>query len=76
MRAACSEGNGYAPTLAELAAHLQISEEEVLEGLESANAYSTVFLDAPGSGGDTPAPSGESLDVLDEALGGWSTGSR
>ena len=40
---------GRAPTVAELAAHLQMSEEEVLEGLESANAYSTVSLDAPDS---------------------------
>ncbi|HTJ68549.1 MAG TPA: flagellar biosynthesis protein FliA, partial [Actinospica sp.] len=29
-----------------------MSEEEVLEGLESANAYSTVSLDAPDSGDD------------------------
>src|SRR5699024_3120383 len=38
---------GRSPTVAELATHLQMSEEEVLEGLESANAYSTVSLDAP-----------------------------
>ena len=44
-----------APTVSELAAHLQMTEEEVLEGLESANAYSTVSLDAPDSG-DEDAP--------------------
>src|SRR6266567_4071033 len=38
---------GRAPTVAELAAHLQMSEEDVLEDLEPANAYSTVSLDAP-----------------------------
>jgi RNA polymerase sigma-B factor len=49
---------GRAPTVAELAAHLQMSEEDVLEGLESANAYSTVSLDAPDSGDeDAPSPS-------------------
>src|SRR3954466_8304047 len=41
-----SQKNGRAPTVAELATHLGISEEEVLEGLESANAYSTLSLDA------------------------------
>ena len=41
-----SQQLGRAPTVAELAGHLGISEEEVLEGLESANAYSTVSLDA------------------------------
>ena len=43
-----AQREGRAPTVSELAAHLQMSEEEVLEGLESANAYSTVSLDAPG----------------------------
>ena len=41
----------------ELANHLKISDEEVLEGLESANAYSTLSLDAGDSGsGDEPMP--------------------
>ena len=35
----------------------QMSEEEVLEGLESANAYSTVSLDAPDSATTTRPPS-------------------
>jgi RNA polymerase sigma-B factor len=61
---------GRAPTVAELAAHLQMSEEEVLEGLESANAYSTVSLDAPDSGDeDAPAVAyRESLKPLLERL--------
>ena len=42
-----AQREGRAPTVAEIAAHLQMTEEEVLEGLESANAYSTVSLDAP-----------------------------
>jgi RNA polymerase sigma factor, sigma-70 family len=52
-----AQREGRAPTVAEIAAHLQMTEEEVLEGLESANAYSTVSLDAPDSG-DDDAPCG------------------
>jgi RNA polymerase sigma-B factor len=61
---------GRAPTVAELAAHLQMSEEDVLEGLESANAYSTVSLDAPDSGEDDAPAVAESLGMLDDALEG------
>jgi RNA polymerase sigma-B factor len=61
---------GRAPTVAELAEHLQMSEEEVLEGLESANAYSTVSLDAPDSGDDDAPAVAESLGMLDDALEG------
>lgn len=65
-----SQRNGRSPTVAELAAHLQMTEEEVLEGLESANAYSAVSLDAP-DGGDSDAPSvADSLGVQDQALEG------
>jgi RNA polymerase sigma-B factor len=61
---------GRAPTVAELAQHLQMSEEEVLEGLESANAYSTVSLDAPDSGDDDAPAVAESLGMVDDALEG------
>jgi len=61
---------GRAPTVAELAEHLQMSEEEVLEGLESANAYSTVSLDAPDSGDEDAPAVAESLGMVDEALEG------
>jgi RNA polymerase sigma-B factor len=65
-----AQREGRAPTVSELAAHLQMTEEEVLEGLESANAYSTVSLDAPDSGDeDAPAVS-DSLGMVDEALEG------
>jgi RNA polymerase sigma-B factor len=65
-----AQREGRAPTVSELAAHLQMSEEDVLEGLESANAYSTVSLDAPDSGDeDAPAVS-DSLGIVDEALEG------
>ena len=48
-----SQSQGRAPTVAELAEHLEISEEEVLEGLESANAYATLSLDAPATAATT-----------------------
>ena len=66
-----SQRNGRAPTVSELAAHLKISDEEVLEGLESANAYSTLSLDAGDTGsGDEPMPVSETLGVEDEGLEG------
>ena len=65
-----AQRQGRAPTVAELAAHLQMTEEEVLEGLESANAYSTVSLDAPDSGDEDAPAVAESLGMLDEALEG------
>ncbi len=37
---------GRSPTIAELAAHLELTEEEILEGLESSNAYTAVSLEA------------------------------
>src|SRR5262249_38805074 len=58
---------GRAPTVGELASHLQMSEEDVLEGLEPANAYSTVPLDAPDSGDEDPPALAEPLGVDDEA---------
>jgi RNA polymerase sigma-B factor len=47
-----------------------MTEEEVLEGLESANAYSAVSLDAP-DGGDEDSPAvADTLGVEDESLEG------
>jgi RNA polymerase sigma-B factor len=65
-----AQREGRAPTVAEIAAHLQMSEEEVLEGLETANAYSTVSLDAPESGDDDAPAVAETLGMLDDALEG------
>jgi len=65
-----SQHNGRAPTVNELAEHLKISVDEVLEGLESANAYSAVSLDAP-EGGDEDAQSvADTLGTEDESLEG------
>ncbi|HEU5334070.1 MAG TPA: RNA polymerase sigma factor SigF [Actinocrinis sp.] len=65
-----SQRNGRSPTVAELAAHLGLTEEEVLEGLESANAYSTLSLDVPESGDDESPAVADSLGSEDEALEG------
>ena len=65
-----SQKNGRAPTVAELAQHLEMSEEDVLEGLESANAYSAVSLDAPDAGDDDSPAVADSLGATDDALEG------
>lgn len=59
---------GRSPTPAELAEHLGRDVEEVLEGLESSNAYATVSLDAGDDGPDSPTGLLESLGADDEAL--------
>jgi RNA polymerase sigma-B factor len=61
---------GRAPTVAELAAKLEVSEDDVLEGLESANAYSTLSLDAPDQGQDDAPAVVDSLGTDDESLEG------
>ncbi|WP_416211044.1 RNA polymerase sigma factor SigF [Frankia sp. Cr2] len=65
-----SQTLGRSPTVSEIAAHLQLTEEEVLEGLESANAYSAVSLDAPDSGDDEAPAVADTLGVQDESLEG------
>ncbi len=45
-----SAHTGRPPTVGELAQYLEMSEEEVLDGLQTAEAYDTVSLDAPVSG--------------------------
>ncbi len=62
-----SQRNGRSPTIRELAEHLEMTEEGVLEGLESANAYSAVSLDAPDSDEST-ATIADSLGTEDDAL--------
>ncbi|MFI9174994.1 RNA polymerase sigma factor SigF [Streptomyces lincolnensis] len=64
-----SQQHGRSPTVHELAEKLAISEEEVLEGLESANAYSTLSLDVPDTDDESPAVA-DTLGAEDEALEG------
>ena len=63
-----SQRNGRAPRASELAEHLGISREEVLEGLEAANAYRSSSLDDPVRGdGDMPTLA-ETIGDEDAAL--------
>jgi RNA polymerase sigma-B factor len=65
-----SQENGRAPTVAELARHMGTSEDEVLEGLESSQAYSAISLDAPDLGDDDNSTMSNSLGEMDQALEG------
>ena len=55
---------GRSPTVADIATHLELTEEEVLEGLEGARAYSAASLSAPVGGPDEGGMS------LGDTLGG------
>ena len=52
---------GRSPTIAELAAHLQVAEEDIVEAMEASQAYTTSSLDAP-----TREDGGSPADVLGE----------
>ena len=56
--------------MAELATFLELTEEQILEGLESANAYSAISLDAPDGGNEDSPAVADSLGMIDEALEG------
>jgi RNA polymerase sigma-B factor len=71
MRMAINDANttltptlGRAPTIADIAAHLKVSEEEVLEGLEGARAYRTTSLSAP-AGAEGTFELGDTLGAVD-----------
>jgi RNA polymerase sigma-B factor len=59
---------GRSPTVSELAHRVGVPEEEIIEGLESANAYSTLSLDAPDSGDDSALSMIDVIGSDDEAL--------
>ena len=65
-----SARNGGAPTISELAQYLELSEEEVLEWLQTAEAYEALSLDAPppSSGGETDGSRLELIGERDDAL--------
>ena len=58
------------PTVADLAKHLDISEEEVLEGLDTANAYSALSLHTPVAGDESGPEVMDLLGDIDPALQG------
>ena len=66
-----SQDLGHSPTVAEIAGRLGVSEEQVLEGLESANAYATISLDAGSDDEESGGPGiMDTLGEDDEALEG------
>jgi RNA polymerase sigma-B factor len=60
---------GRSPTMAEIAERLDIDEDSVVEGLASANAYSTVSLDATDAREDAGATMLDALGEDDAELG-------
>jgi len=63
-----SAESGRAPTIGELAQYLEISDEEVLDGLQTAEAYDAVSLDAPLQGDDGNSTRLESIGNQDDRL--------
>ena len=47
-----SARHGHSPTVPEIAVYLELSEEEVLDGMQAGRAYSTMSLDAPSPSGE------------------------
>ncbi|MEO3815474.1 SigB/SigF/SigG family RNA polymerase sigma factor [Plantactinospora sp. B24E8] len=72
LRLAISEANsnllqtlGRSPTVTDIADHLNLTEEEVLEGLEGARAYNAVSLSTPTGDGDRTTELGDLLGADD-----------
>jgi RNA polymerase sigma-B factor len=66
--AALSQSLGRSPTVADLAAHLKCGEEEILEGLEGARAYSAVSLQSLVGNGEDGTELGDLFGVEDPEL--------
>jgi RNA polymerase sigma-B factor len=62
-----SQEIGRSPTVREIAAKVHLSEDEVLEGLDTSNAYAMVSLDAPAGDLDAPMVS-DQIGAEDESL--------
>lgn len=63
---ALSQELGRSPTIAEISERSGFTEEEVIEGMDTVHAYSTLSLDAPA--GEEGSSSLESLGAEDETL--------
>jgi RNA polymerase sigma-B factor len=69
-----SQGLGRAPTVPEIAAKTGLSEEEVLEAMDTAHAYTTASLDAPADeDGTTQAERLGAEEEAFEVLEGWTS---
>jgi RNA polymerase sigma-B factor len=60
---------GRPPTVGELSQYLEMSQEEVLDGLQTAEAYDTVSLDAPIQDEQRPTARLNSIANEDDRLG-------
>jgi RNA polymerase sigma-B factor len=72
LRLSISEANsallqnlGRSPTVADIATHLNLTEEEVLEGLEGARAYNAVSLSTPTGDGERATELGDMIGAED-----------
>ncbi len=63
-----TQEHGRSPTVAELAHRIGVPEEEILEGLDSSNAYATLSLDAPDSSEDSALSMIDVIGADDESL--------
>ncbi|MEU7002715.1 SigB/SigF/SigG family RNA polymerase sigma factor [Nonomuraea sp. NPDC046570] len=63
-----SQDLGRSPTIAELAARMNISEEDVLLTLDASAAYSTLSLDAPLGSDDDAGSLGDVIPEVDDTL--------
>ncbi|WP_326733863.1 RNA polymerase sigma factor SigF [Streptomyces sp. NBC_01022] len=61
------------PTVKELAGHLDLPEEEIIEGLVAANGYSAGSLDTPSADADSAGDQRSFADVIGEADPGMDT---
>ena len=60
---------GHSPSVSEIAGHLQLSEDTVLEAMEASAAYRTSSLDAPVRGSDEAPEAHRGLAHYDRELG-------
>ncbi|MGW2989726.1 SigB/SigF/SigG family RNA polymerase sigma factor [Streptomyces goshikiensis] len=60
---------GRAPTVKEIAQHLELPEEEIIEGLVAANGYTSGSLDTAGSDGENQSTSSRGTRPLAEKIG-------
>ena len=59
---------GRSPTVADLAARLGVSEEDVIEGIESGHAYRALSINAPASGDEAGVELADLLGDVDRDL--------
>ncbi|MFE4926293.1 RNA polymerase sigma factor SigF [Streptomyces sp. NPDC056647] len=65
-----STAHNRSPTVAELSEHLEVSEEETIQGLVAANSYTAGSLDVPAGSGDAHQVN-KSGRVYSDTMGGW-----